>query len=236
MNTVIHKAITRGHANHGWLDSHHTFSFAGYHNPERVQFGALRVLNDDVVKGGAGFGQHPHDNMEIISIPLRGALEHGDNTGGKGIIQSGEVQIMSAGSGLSHSERNASRTDDINFLQIWVFPKVKNIEPRYDQRAFPASERKARWQNIVSPEKDSEALWINQDAWFSLANFEKGNIVEYALHQPGHGAYVFVIDGDVTIGDQQLSRRDGIGIWNTETISITADSKAEVLLIEVPMS
>jgi redox-sensitive bicupin YhaK (pirin superfamily) len=236
MNTVIHKANTRGHANHGWLDSHHTFSFAGYHNPERVQFGALRVLNDDVVKGGAGFGQHPHDNMEIISIPLRGALEHGDNTGGKGIIQSGEVQIMSAGSGLSHSERNASRTDDINFLQIWVFPKVKNIEPRYDQRAFPASERNGRWQNIVSPEKDSEALWINQDAWFSLANFEKGTIVDYALHQPGHGAYVFVIDGDVTIGDQQLSRRDGIGIWNTETISVTADSKAEVLLIEVPMS
>jgi redox-sensitive bicupin YhaK (pirin superfamily) len=235
MNTVIHKANTRGHANHGWLDSYHTFSFAGYHNPERIHFGALRVLNDDVVKGGAGFGQHPHDNMEIISIPLRGSLEHGDNTGGKGIIKSGEVQIMSAGSGLSHSERNASRTDDVNFLQVWVFPKVRDIAPRYDQRLFPASNRQGKLQTIVAPDKDGEALWINQDAWFSLANVEKGNSVRYSLHHPGHGLYIFVIDGSVTIADESLSKRDGIGIWNSEEVTLTADANAELLLIEVPM-
>jgi len=236
MNTVLHKAHTRGHANHGWLDSYHTFSFAGYHDPARVHFGALRVLNDDVVKGGAGFGQHPHDNMEIVSIPLRGALEHNDNTGGHGIIKAGEVQIMSAGSGIAHSEKNASQTEEVNFLQIWVFPKVRNILPRYDQKLFPITERVNKFQTVVSPEKNNSALWINQDAWFSLGKLQAGITAEYTINKSGNGVYAFIIEGDVTIVDQKLSKRDGLGIWDVDKIAITAGSEAEVLLIEVPMN
>lgn len=235
MNSVLHKASTRGHANHGWLDSHHTFSFAGYHDPKRVNFGALRVLNDDIVKGGAGFGQHPHNNMEIISIPLTGSLEHGDNTGGRGIIKSGEVQIMSAGSGLAHSERNASKTEDVNFLQIWVFPKERNITPRYDQKFFDSAQRKNKFQSVVSPDKGDDSLWINQDAWFSLGSFSKQAVVEYSLKKKGNGVYAFVIQGDVTIDGITLNRRDGVGIWESEKISMVAASDAEVLLMEVPM-
>jgi hypothetical protein len=236
MNTVLHKAHTRGHANHGWLDSYHTFSFAGYHNPARVNFGVLRVLNDDVVKGGAGFGQHPHDNMEIVSIPLRGALEHNDNTGGHGIIKAGEVQIMSAGSGIAHSEKNASKTEDVNFLQIWVFPKLRNIPPRYDQKLFPVADRHNKFQTVVSPEKNNSALWINQDAWFSLGKLQAGITAEYTINKSGNGVYAFIIEGDVTIVDQKLSKRDGLGIWDVDKIAITAGSEAEVLLIEVPMN
>lgn len=236
MKTTLHKAETRGHANHGWLDSHHTFSFAGYYNPTRVQFGMLRVLNDDIVKGGAGFGQHPHDNMEIISIPLKGALEHGDNTGGHGIIRSGEVQIMSAGAGIAHSERNASKDEDVNFLQIWVFPKERNIKPRYDQKLFGREDRKNRFQTVVSPEKNESSLWINQDAWFSLGNLTKGFNTEYAVKKTSNGVYVFVIEGEVTVNGEKLSGRDGLGVWDTEKLSITADTDAEVLLIDVPMN
>lgn len=236
MKTIVHKANTRGHANHGWLDSHHTFSFAGYHNPSRVHFGVLRVLNDDIVKGGMGFGQHPHDNMEIISIPLKGSLEHGDNTGGHGIIKSGEVQIMSAGSGIAHSEKNASPNQEVNFLQIWVFPKERNIKPRYDQKEFSAESRINKFQTVVSPEKGSSALWINQDAWFHLGNLKKGTQVEYELKAKDSGVYAFIIEGDVTIADQKLNRRDGLGVWETGKLSVSADSDAEVLLMEVPMN
>jgi len=235
MNTVIHKANTRGHANHGWLDSHHTFSFAGYNNPQRVHFGQLRVLNDDIVKGGAGFGLHPHDNMEIISIPLIGALEHGDNTGGHGVIKAGEVQIMSAGSGLMHSEKNASRTDDVNFLQIWVFPRERNIEPRYDQKFFDAAHRQDKFQVVVSPEHHEGSLWINQDAWFSLTNLSEKSTIEYSLKKKGNGVYVFIIEGNVNINGEELQRRDGLGLWGDDRFSITAESNAEVLLMEVPM-
>ena len=236
MKTVLHRAETRGRANHGWLDSHHTFSFAGYHNPSRMNFGLLRVLNDDIVKGGMGFGQHPHDNMEIISIPLRGALEHGDNTGGHAIIKSGEVQIMSAGSGLAHSEKNASPTDNVNFLQIWVFPKERNIEPRYEQKMFSKADRMNTIQTVVSPGKENGALWINQDAWFHLADLRKGSKVEYQLHGKQSGVYVFVLEGNVTAGGQTLNRRVGVGISETEKIEINADSDAEVLIMEVPMN
>jgi len=235
MKTIFHKANTRGHANHGWLDSHHTFSFAGYHDPLRVQFGALRVLNDDIVSGGAGFGTHPHDNMEIISIPLKGALEHGDNTGGHGIIKSGEIQIMSAGSGLAHSEKNASKTEDVNFLQIWVFPGKRNITPRYEQKLFPAEERMNKIQTVVSPDSENGSLWINQDAWFSLLNLTKDHKTEYALHKNGNGVYVFVIEGDVSVEGQALARRDGYGIWDSERFSVVASTEAQVLFIEVPM-
>jgi redox-sensitive bicupin YhaK (pirin superfamily) len=236
MKSILHKAGTRGHANHGWLDSHHTFSFAGYHDPTRVHFGALRVLNDDVVTGGMGFGQHPHDNMEIVSIPLKGALEHGDNTGGRGIIKSGEVQIMSAGSGIAHSEKNASKTEAVNFLQIWVFPKEKDIKPRYDQKLFSTEERLNKFQTVISPEKDGSGLWINQDAWFSLANLSKDFSTEYTVNKNSNGVYAFVIEGDVTIDGQKLSKRDGFGVWDTDRISITANNDAEILLIEVPMN
>jgi quercetin 2,3-dioxygenase len=236
MKTTLHKADTRGHANHGWLDSHHTFSFAGYYDPTRVHFGMLRVLNDDIVKGGAGFGQHPHDNMEIISIPLKGALEHGDNTGGHGIIRSGEVQIMSAGSGISHSEKNASKVEDVNFLQIWVFPKERNIKPRYDQKLFGPDDRKNKFQAVVSPEKNDSSLWINQDAWFSLGNLSKGVSSEYAVQKTSNGVYVFVIEGEVTVDGQKLNKRDGLGVWDTDRISINANADAEVLLIDVPMN
>jgi quercetin 2,3-dioxygenase len=235
MKTVLHKANTRGQANHGWLNSHHTFSFAGYYNPARTNFGALRVLNDDIVSGGAGFGQHPHDNMEIISIPLRGALEHGDNTGGHGIIKSGEVQIMSAGSGIAHSEKNASKTEDVNFLQVWVFPKERNIQPRYDQKLFSSAERANKFQTVVSPDRKEGSLWINQDAWFSLGKLSKGSSKDYAMNKNTNGVYAFVIEGDVTINDQKLNKRDGFGVWETDKLTITGDSDAEVLLMEVPM-
>jgi redox-sensitive bicupin YhaK (pirin superfamily) len=196
----------------------------------------LRVLNDDIVKGGAGFGQHPHDNMEIISIPLKGALEHGDNTGGHGIIRSGEVQIMSAGSGISHSEKNASKVEDVNFLQIWVFPKERNIKPRYDQKLFGPDDRKNKFQAVVSPEKNDSSLWINQDAWFSLGNLSKGVSSEYAVQKTSNGVYVFVIEGEVTVDGQKLNKRDGLGVWDTDRISINANADAEVLLIDVPMN
>lgn len=236
MKTILHNANTRGHVNHGWLDSHHTFSFAGYHDPTRVNFGALRVLNDDIVKGGNGFGQHPHDNMEIISIPLRGALEHGDNTGGRGIIKSGEVQIMSAGSGITHSERNASKTEDVSFLQIWVFPKVRNIEPRYDQKVFLSADRLDKFQTVVSPEENLTSLWINQDAWFSIGRLSKGFSTEYAVNKGTNGVYAFVLEGDISINGQKLNRRDGLGVWEIDKITLSSDSDSEVLLMEVPMN
>lgn len=236
MKTILHKANTRGHANHGWLDSHHTFSFAGYYDPSRVNFGALRVLNDDVVQGGAGFGRHPHDNMEIISIPLAGALEHGDNVGGHGVIRAGEVQIMSAGSGITHSEKNASSTETVNFLQVWVFPKMRDIQPRYDQKLFPAEDRINKFQTVVSPEKDGHALWINQDAWFSLGNVKSGNTIDYAFNKKESGVYAFVIAGNVTINGEKLNKRDGLGVWDTDKLTVVADSDAEVLLMEVPMN
>jgi redox-sensitive bicupin YhaK (pirin superfamily) len=235
MKTILHLANTRGHANHGWLDSYHTFSFAGYHDPSRVHFGALRVLNDDVVQGGRGFGAHPHDNMEIISIPLKGALEHGDNTGGRGIIKSGEVQIMSAGSGIVHSEANASKTDPVNFLQIWVFPKERDITPRYDQKPFEKADRTNKFQAVVSPEKENGALWINQDAWFSLATLNKGFNGDYTIKKNGNGVYVFVIDGQITINNQVLNKRDGFGVWDIDKFSVEANSDTELLLIDVPM-
>lgn len=233
--TVFHKADSRGHAYHGWLDSHHSFSFASYQNTERMHFGALRVLNDDIVTGGMGFGKHPHDNMEIVSIPLRGALEHKDTTGRQEIIKTGDVQIMSAGSGIAHSEFNASKNDDVNFLQVWVFPKLHNITPRYEQKTFDASARKNNWQLVVSPEKDASSLWINQDAWFSFGDWVKGSETTYKLHGKENGVYVFLIDGEAAVNGQLLGTRDGAGISNAEEITISAVNDSKLLLIEVPM-
>lgn len=235
MKSIIHKANTRGHASHGWLNSFHTFSFSSYQNPERVHFGALRVLNDDTVAPGMGFGQHPHDNMEIISIPLSGELKHRDTTGTEAVIKTGDIQIMSAGSGLQHSEMNNSRTEEVKFLQIWVFPKERNIQPRYDQKTFNELDRMNEWQLIVSPEKSTDSIWINQDAWFSLTKLEKGKSLNYSLNKKGNGVYAFILKGDVMVADQSLNTRDGMGITDTEEIPFIADTDAEILLMEVPV-
>jgi hypothetical protein len=235
MNTVLHKAGTRGHAQHGWLDSHHTFSFAHYHNPQRMNFGVLRVLNDDIVEGGMGFGTHPHENMEIISIPLSGDLEHKDSMGNVAVIKQYDVQIMSAGTGIYHSEYNKNKDRNVNFLQIWVFPKEKNINPRYEQKTFTPESRLNRWQEIVSAHRNTEGIWINQDAWFYLGNFEAGINSTYKLKKAGNGIYAFVIHGQVTVDQQKLDKRDGFGLWDVEQIALKAETNAEVLLMEVPM-
>lgn len=234
MKTILHTADSRGHANHGWLNSYHTFSFAGYHDPERVHFGALRVLNDDTVAKGMGFGKHPHDNMEIVSIPLSGDLHHKDSTGRDKIIRQGDVQIMSAGSGIAHSEMNASQDREVKFLQIWVFPKEQNITPRYDQKSFSHDERKDKILTVVAPD-DESAVWINQDAWFSLADLGKGKEISYGLHKKGNGVYVFLLEGDAVVNGVDMHTRDGLGIWDTDGIQLTAGSEAQLLFIEVPM-
>ncbi len=234
MKTIVHKAATRGHASFGWLNSYHTFSFGGYHNPERVHFGALRVLNDDTVAKGMGFSKHPHDNMEIVSIPLSGDLHHNDSTGRDKIIREHDVQIMSAGSGIAHSEMNANHDREVKFLQIWVFPKERNIEPRYDQKTFKPVDRNNQLLTVVAPD-DTNALWINQDAWFSLGKFDKDFSTGYTFHKKENGVYVFVISGNVTVNGEPLGTRDGFGIWDTDQLAIQADTDSEILLIEVPM-
>ena len=235
-NTIIHKAETRGHANHGWLNSYHSFSFANYYNPERMHFGVLRVLNDDQVEAGMGFGTHPHDNMEIISIPLEGDLEHKDSMGTVAVIKNGDVQVMSAGTGITHSEYNKNKDKAVKFLQIWVFPNKKNVKPRYDQITLKESDRHNKLQQIISPNPDDEGAWINQNAWFQLGKFDKGTSAEYAIKAKGNGVYAFVLSGELSINDQKLSKRDGFGIWDTDKIRISADSDAEFLLMDVPMS
>lgn len=234
MKTVIHRASSRGHANFGWLNSRHTFSFGQYYNPERIQFGMLRVLNDDVVIGGAGFPTHPHSNMEIISIPLKGALAHKDSTGTERVIETDDVQIMSAGTGLTHSEYNASKTEEVNFLQVWVLPKEKDITPRYNQKKFSQTERKNNLQTVVSP-ADDDALWINQDAWFSLTDLDADKAVDYSIHQEGNGAYIFVIDGQIEVEGNLLEKRDAIGVSEAPQVNLNATTDSKLLIIEVPM-
>jgi len=235
MKTKLFEANSRGKADHGWLKANFSFSFGKYYNPERVQFGMLRVLNDDTIAPGMGFGTHPHDNMEIVTIPLTGAVEHKDNTGGQGIIQSGDIQIMSAGSGIQHSEANASETEPLTLFQIWLFPKIKNIQPRYDQRTFDVANRLNTWQIVVSPREEDEALWINQDARFALANVEKGKKLDYKNGFKGNGVFLVVINGSVEIDGTKLNKRDAIGISKTDSFDITANENAELLAIEVPM-
>lgn len=234
MKTVLHRASTRGHADHGWLNTHHSFSFANYRNPERMNFGVLRVLNDDSVAAQRGFGKHPHDNMEIISIPLEGALEHQDSMGNQHVIKKGDVQVMSAGTGIYHSEKNRSGDEDVKFLQIWVFPKERNIEPRYDQIAYNADDRINKWQRVVSPESDGSVM-INQDAYFSMTNLAKGKSLDYQIARKGNGVYAFILEGTVSIDGQDLGKRDGFGVWDTDKICVTASEDAEILLMDVPM-
>tara|TARA_B100000780_G_scaffold222071_1_gene161145 strand:- start:290 stop:1171 length:882 start_codon:yes stop_codon:yes gene_type:complete len=235
MNAVIHRANTRGHANHGWLDTHHTFSFANYHNPDRMHFGVLRVLNDDQVAPGRGFGTHPHDNMEIISIPLEGDLEHKDSMNNVAVIKQGDIQVMSAGTGIFHSEYNRNEDQQVRFLQIWLFPNKKNVTPRYDQITLENKDIKNHFQQILSPNADDEGVWIHQNAWFHLGEFTESKPVNYQLKDTRNGVYVFVIEGEAQIGDQLLGKRDGMGVWNTTEMPITPSANSKVLLMEVPM-
>jgi redox-sensitive bicupin YhaK (pirin superfamily) len=234
-NFIVHQADSRGHAHHGWLDSYHSFSFAQYYNPERMHFGVLRVLNDDKVAGGAGFGAHPHDNMEIISIPLSGDLEHRDSMGNNQVIHENEIQILSAGTGITHSEYNKNADKEVRFLQIWMYPKTRNVTPRYDQLTLKKEDRHNRFDQILSPSPDDKGVWINQDAWFSLGEFEAGKSSSYTLHKTGNGIYLFLISGSLKINGITLDKRDGIGIWETDSISIEFITHSEVLLMEVPM-
>ena len=235
-NTILHKAETRGHANHGWLNAFHSFSFANYYNPERMHFGVLRVLNDDTVEGGRGFGMHPHDNMEIISIPLSGDLEHKDSMGNSAIIRNGDIQVMSAGTGIRHSEYNKNTDTLVKLLQIWIFPNKRNVTPRYDQITLNLADRKNKLQQILSPDSNDSGVWIHQDAWFHLADFDKDKTAEYKVKKEGNGVYAFILQGDVTINDTPLSTRDGLGVWNTDTLTIKATGNAEFLLMDVPMA
>lgn len=236
MKTVVHKSEERGHANHGWLNAKHSFSFAGYYDPSKIHFGLLRVLNDDIVAPGTGFGMHPHDNMEIVTIPLRGTLEHRDSMGNIGTIKPNEIQAMSAGSGLMHSEYNHSRTEEINLLQIWVFPKEKDIKPRYEQKIFSENDKLNKLKTIVSPNKSDDVMWINQDAFFSIGKFTENKKINYQIQHKGNGAYVFLIEGSAKIDNQQLNKRDALGIWETDNFDIELTEGSEVLVIDVPMN
>ena len=234
-NTVLHKATTRGHADHGWLNAYHSFSFASWYNPERVQFGTLRVLNDDTVAAGMGFGTHPHDNMEIITIPLEGDLAHKDSMGNTETIKTGDVQVMSAGTGVKHSEFNPNADKQTKLFQIWLFPKVRNVAPRYQQITLDVAEQKNNFAQILSPNANDAGVWIHQDAWFHLSDFDKDFSKTYSLKKEGNGMYVFVISGTITVDGQELETRDGLGITDFETLEIQATSDAKFLLMEIPM-
>ncbi|MFK3868075.1 pirin family protein [Psychrobacter faecalis] len=236
MRTIYHAADSRGDANHGWLKSKHTFSFANYHNPERMGFGALRVINDDFVIAGQGFGKHSHRDMEIISIPLSGKLGHGDNIGNNGIIETGEIQVMSAGTGITHSEMNADDHEAVSFLQIWVIPNKMNAEPRYQQIRMDELMKPNAFNQILSPNSDDAGVWIHQDAWFSMGDFDKGVTETYQLKNPNNGVYIFVISGKVVINGNTLDTRDGLGVWDTKNFTMDVLDGAKVLLMEVPMS
>lgn len=235
MPIIIHRAHSRGFADHGWLKSCHTFSFADYYNPERMNFGLLRVLNDDVIEPGRGFGTHPHDNMEIISIPIFGALKHKDSMSNELTITHGEVQRMSAGTGIRHSEFNSSDTDPVNLLQIWILPKKKNIVPSYGQKQFNVADRQNKFQILVAPDEREGSLWINQDAFLSQAFIKAGKAIAYQNYIKGQGIYVFVIEGEISVSGETLGKRDAIGITDVESLAIIATQNSDVLVIEVPL-
>lgn len=236
MNTVYHAAHTRGNAQHGWLHSRHTFSFANYYNPDRMHFGVLRVLNDDIVAGGEGFGTHPHDNMEIISIPLEGDLEHKDSMGNSTVIKEGDIQVMSAGTGVKHSEYNKNKDKAVKFLQIWLFPNKKNVAPRYDQISIKELEVMNQFAQILSPSPDDQGVWIHQNAWMHIGNFESGKTITHSIHQQGNGLYFFVLNGEIEVNGHKLSDRDGFGVWDTDTVTVSSSAASRVLLMEVPMT
>ena len=235
MNKVFFSADTRGHADHGWLNANYSFSFGNYFNRDRMNFGALRVLNDDTISPGKGFGYHPHENMEIITIPLKGDLEHKDSMGNLGIINEGEIQVMSAGSGIFHSEFNKNSDKSINLLQLWVLPKRENVEPRYDQCSIQGLRKLNSFYMVLSPHPEDNVMWIHQDAWFHLGDFDKVTSIDYELKREGNGVYIFVIEGSFNVSNQKLNKRDALGVWNTDIISFKAQPNSRVLLVEVPM-
>jgi len=235
MKKIIHKANDRGIQDHGWLKAAHSFSFAQYHDPSKMHFGLLRVLNDDIVAPGMGFGTHGHDNMEIVTIPLKGSLSHKDSLGSIGNISAGEVQMMSAGSGIEHSEFNGSTTEEVNLLQIWVFPKERNIQPRYDQQKYDLKTNNNSFVTLASSDKDPGIMWINQDAAFNLGTFDNGTTTSYTLKHPGNGAYIFLIDGEIGVDGSILDSRDAVGVYDTDRIDISVRENSQILVIEVPM-
>jgi redox-sensitive bicupin YhaK (pirin superfamily) len=236
MKTIVHKAESRGFADHGWLKAKHSFSFANYYHPEKIHFGVLRVLNDDTIAPGAGFSTHPHDNMEIITIPLSGKLAHKDSMGNASVISTGEVQVMSAGTGIFHSEYNYNKDKELQLFQIWMFPKIKNVEPRYDLISIKDIEKENDFFQILSPNKDDQGVWVYQDAWFSLGNFTKAVATSYTVKKSGNGVYIMVIDGQIQINGHDLKKRDAIGITHTSEIEITIMDKAQLLLMDIPMT
>lgn len=235
MKIVLHTSDSRGHANHGWLNARHSFSFAGWFDPERIQFGALRVLNDDVIQGGMGFGTHPHDNMEIITLPLKGDLEHKDSMGNIGFINEGEIQVMSAGTGVFHSEYNKNPDKPINLLQLWVMPNIQNAAPRYDQKSIRELKKNNVLYQVLSPDQNDDGMWIHQDAWFHMGDFDQITEVKYNLRKNGNGVYVFVIEGSFEIGEHKLDKRDALGIWDADAFTVKAQPDSKILLVEVPM-
>lgn len=235
MKKAFHAAETRGNVNHGWLNANHSFSFANYHNPDRMNFGALRVLNDDTIAAGMGFGTHPHENMEIITIPMEGDLEHKDSMGNIGVINEGEIQVMSAGTGVHHSEYNKNADQAVKVLQLWVFPKKQNVTPRYDQMSVRDLKKPNDFYQVLSPNSEDEGMWVNQDTWFHLGEFDVEKSLVYTIKKPGNGVYVFVIEGSLNVEGESLKKRDAIGIWDTETIRFTVQPQSKVLLVEVPM-
>jgi len=234
-NFILHKASSRGHADHGWLNAYHSFSFASWYNPERIQFGMLRVLNDDTVAAGMGFGTHPHDNMEIITIPLEGDLAHKDSMGNSSTIKTGDVQVMSAGTGIQHSEFNPNADLQTKLFQIWLFPKYRNVEPRYQQITLDVAKQKNSFAQILSPNPDDEGVWIHQDAWFYLSDFEANFFKTLALQKEGNGFYIMTIEGEILVNGEKLEKRDAIGIWETNEIEIKANSDSRFLIMEIPM-
>lgn len=235
MKKIYHSADTRGEANHGWLSAKQSFSFADYYNPERIQFGVLRVLNDDTIAPGMGFGTHPHDNMEIITIPLQGALEHKDSMNNIGVIEVDEIQVMSAGTGVYHSEYNKNKDQSVSVLQLWVFPHTQNVTPRYDQKNINDLKTINSFYPVVTPNPVGPAMWIHQDAWFHIGEFDQETELQYSIHKSGNGVYGFVIEGEGNLAGQKLSKRDALGVWETNSFSISAKKDTKILLIEVPM-
>ena len=233
--TVLHKASSRGHADHGWLNAYHSFSFASWYNPERIQFGMLRVLNDDTVAAGMGFGTHPHDNMEIITIPLEGDLAHKDSMGNSSTIKTGDVQVMSAGTGIQHSEFNPNADLQTKLFQIWLFPKYRNVEPRYQQITLDVAQQKNSFAQILSPNPDDEGVWIHQDAWFYLSDFEANFSKKLTLQKKDNGFYIMNIEGEIEVNGEKLEKRDAIGIWETNEIEIKANTNSRFLIMEIPM-
>ncbi|MBI1838321.1 MAG: pirin family protein [Flavobacteriia bacterium] len=235
MEFILYPANERGHADHGWLKAKHSFSFANWYNPDKMHFGALRVLNDDIVAPKMGFGTHPHDNMEIITIPLKGKLEHKDSMGHSSVITTGEIQVMSAGTGILHSEFNASLTEEIHLFQIWIFPNKKNVTPRYDQININYAKAENNFLQLISPNETDEGSWINQDAWIFINKPSKGTEITYSIKKEGNGIYIMVIEGSATIERNKLLKRDAIGIYDTTEVCILAHENSEILIIEVPM-